>query len=200
MTRTPLLAPAMMMTKRLLSSIAATAAFVATVVAAALPAHAALAVGARAPDFSVPAALGGKTFAFTLAAALAKGPMVVYFFPAAFTSGCTIEAHEFAEAMPKFEALGAGVIGVSTDNIETLAKFSVEACRNKFAVASDSARSVVKSYDAQLAIRPDYADRISYLIGPDGSVLAVYSSLSPDQHVEKMLAALRDWRKAQPRR
>lgn len=186
-----------MMMKRLLSSIAA---FVLTFAAAGTAAHAALAVGARAPDFSVPAALGGKTFAFSLAAALAKGPMVVYFFPAAFTSGCTIEAHEFAEAMPKFEALGAGVIGVSTDNIETLAKFSVEACRNKFAVASDSARSVVKSYDAQLAIRPDYADRISYLIGPDGSVLAVYSSLSPDQHVEKMLAALRDWRKAQPRR
>ena len=166
---------------------------------AALPAQAALAVGARAPDFSTPAALAGKTFSFSLAAALAKGPMVVYFFPAAFTKGCSIEAHEFAEAMPQFEALGAGVIGVSTDNIETLAKFSVEACQNRFAVASDAGRGVVKSYDAQLAVRPEYASRISYLVAPDGTVLAAYASQNPEQHVEKMLSALREWRgKSQP--
>lgn len=161
---------------------------------AAPAAQAALAVGARAPDFSAPAALAGKTFSFSLAAALAKGPMVVYFFPAAFTKGCSIEAHEFAEAMPQFEALGAGVIGVSTDNIETLARFSVEACQNRFAVASDTGKAVVKSYDAQLLLRPDWADRISYLIAPGGTVIAVHSSLNPDQHVEKMLSALREWR------
>lgn len=164
------------------------------------PAWAALPVGARAPDFAAPAALAGKTYSFSLAGALAKGPMVVYFFPAAFTKGCSIEAHEFAEAMAQFEALGAGVIGVSTDNIETLAKFSVEACQSRFPVASDGGRSVVKAYDAQLAIRPDYADRISYLIAPDGTVVAAYASPNPDLHVEKMLAALRDWRQAQPRK
>ena len=159
---------------------------------------AALQVGAPAPDFTLPAALGGKNFSFSLAGSLAKGPVVVYFFPAAFTPGCSIEAHEFADAMPKFESLGASVIGVSTDNIETLSRFSVEACQNRFPVGSDSGRTVVKAYDAALAIRPSYADRISYLVGPDGKVLASYSSLSPDQHVEKMLAALRAWRQAMP--
>jgi thioredoxin-dependent peroxiredoxin len=181
--------------KRLLAAIAAL-----TLTCATLPVGAALAVGARAPDFSAPAALAGKTFSFSLTGSLAKGPMVVYFFPAAFTKGCSIEAHEFAEAMPQFEALGAGVIGVSTDNIETLAKFSVEACQNRFAVASDAGKTIVKNYDAQLLLRPDWADRISYLIAPGGTVIAVHSSLNPDQHVEKMLSALREWRKAQPRK
>ena len=165
---------------------------------AALPASAALQVGARAPDFTVPAALAGKNFSFSLAGSLAKGPVVVYFFPAAFTSGCSIEAHEFAEAMPQFESLGAAVIGVSTDDIEKLARFSVEVCQNRFPVGSDAGRTVVKAYDAQLAFRLDYADRISYLVGPDGTVIASYSSLNPDKHVEKMLAALREWRQAKP--
>jgi thioredoxin-dependent peroxiredoxin len=171
-----------------------------SILASALPVAAALKAGQRAPDFSVPAALAGKSFSFSLAASLARGPVVVYFFPAAFTQGCSIEAHEFAEAMPKFEGLGASVIGVSTDDIETLARFSVEACQSRFPVASDAGRVVVKAYDAQLAIRPDYADRISYLIGPDGAVIASYASLSPDKHVETMLAALREWRQAQPRK
>jgi thioredoxin-dependent peroxiredoxin len=122
--------------KRLLSMIVASA--LCQVVS---PAAAALAVGARAPDFSASAALAGKRFGFSLAAALAKGPVVVYFFPAAFTPGCSIEAHEFADAMAKFEALGAGVIGVSTDKIETLERFSVEACQNRFPVASDAGYS-----------------------------------------------------------
>lgn len=162
--------------------------------------EAALNVGERAPDFEVPAALAGKTFDFSLAGARAKGPVVVYFFPAAFTKGCSIEAHEFAEAMPKFESLGASVIGVSTDDIETLSRFSVEVCQNRFPVASDAAKTVVKAYDAQLAIRPDYADRISYLVGPEGTIFARYASLNPDQHVATMLAALRDWRQTQPRK
>lgn len=174
--------------------------FALSVLAVALPVAAALKAGQRAPNFSVPAALAGKTFGYSLAAALSRGPVVVYFFPAAFTSGCSIEAHEFAEAMPKFESLGASVIGVSTDDIDTLARFSVEACQSRFPVASDSGKVVVKAYDAQLAIRPDYADRISYLIGPDGAVIASYASLNPDKHVETMLAALREWRQAQPRK
>lgn len=162
--------------------------------------EAALNVGERAPDFDAPAALAGKAFGFSLAGALAKGPVVVYFFPAAFTKGCSIEAHEFAEAMPKFESLGASVIGVSTDDIETLSRFSVEVCQNRFPVASDNAKRVVKAYDAQLAIRPDVADRISYLVGPEGTILARHASLNPDKHVETMLAALRDWRQTQPRK
>jgi peroxiredoxin len=161
-------------------------------------AWAALDVGAKAPDFSAPAALGGKAFTFSLAESLAKGPVVLYFFPAAFTQGCTIEAHDFAEATPKFAALGASVVGVSTDDIEKLSQFSVQACQSKFPLASDSNKRIVKAYDAAMAIRPDYASRISYVIAPNGAVLASYASLSPDQHVEKMLAAVRQWRESNP--
>ena len=95
------------------------------------PASAALKVGAAAPDFTAPATLGGKEFTFALADALKHGPVVLYFYPAAFTKGCTIEAHEFAEAMPQFEALGVTVIGVSHDNIETLNKFSTTECQQQ---------------------------------------------------------------------
>jgi thioredoxin-dependent peroxiredoxin len=153
-------------------------------------AHAALAVGAPAPDFSVEAALGGQPFRFSLAAALKKGPVVLYFYPKAFTSGCTIEAHNFAEASERFKALGATVIGISNDDIETLKKFSVEACRSKFAVAADAGAKVMKDYDAALKLAPGMADRISYLIGSDGKVAAVYASLNPDAHVERMLKAV----------
>jgi len=168
--------------------------------ALAAPARAALEVGERAPDFTAPAALAGKAFTFSLAESLAKGPVVVYFFPAAFTQGCTIEAHEFAEAMPKFEALGTSVIGVSTDNIETLTRFSVQACQGKFPVASDTGKRVVNAYDAALATRPDYANRISYVIAPGGAVLYSYTSLNPAKHVEKMLDALRQWQEAKDRK
>ncbi len=166
----------------------------------ALPARAALDVGERAPDFTAPAALAGKAFSFSLAESLVKGPVVLYFFPAAFTQGCTIEAHQFAEAMPRFEALGARVIGVSTDDIETLTRFSVQACQGRFPVASDANKVIVKSYDAQMMTRPDYANRISYVIAPNGSVLFSYMSLNPDKHVEKMLDALRQWQQAGPRK
>ena len=105
----------------------------------ALPVWAALPDGAQAPDFSTDASLAGKTFKFSLAEALKKGPVVLYFYPAAFTPGCTVEAHEFAEATDKFTALGATVIGVSHDPIDKLNKFSVSECRNKFAVASTAA-------------------------------------------------------------
>ena len=163
------------------------------------PSYAALDVGDAAPNFTVPAALGGKVFKFTLAESLAKGPVVLYFFPAAFSVGCSIEAHEFAEAIGKFEALGATVIGVSSDDIATLGKFSVQACQGKFPVASDEAQKVMKSYDAVMALRPDYANRVSYVIAPNGKVIYNYQSLNPNRHVEKTLGALREWEKNKPK-
>ncbi|SPJ13934.1 putative bacterioferritin comigratory protein [Burkholderiales bacterium] len=154
---------------------------------------AALAVGADAPDFTAQAALGGKAFTFSLAQALKKGPVVLYFYPKAFTKGCTIEAHNFAEASEKFAALGATLIGMSNDDIETLKEFSVKECRNKFAVAADAGAHIMKQYDAALTLLPNTADRISYVISPEGRVIYVYSSLSPDNHVENTLRAVRDW-------
>src|ERR1700685_1359490 len=121
----------------------------------AAPLYAALQPGTQAPDFTTQASLAGKAFTFSLAAALKKGPVVLYFYPAAFTPGCTVEAHDFAEATDKFKALGATVIGVSHDSIDTLNKFSVSECRNKFAVAADTDQSIMKAYDAVLAANPD---------------------------------------------
>lgn len=158
-----------------------------------VPAWAALDVGERAPDFTTAAALNGKVYEFSLAQSLAKGPVVLYFFPAAFSVGCSAEAHEFAENIGKFEAAGATVVGVSTDDIETLGKFSAQACQGKFPVASDAGKTIVKSYDAAMMILPDYANRVSYVIAPDGSVVYNYQSLNPSRHVEKTLAALKDW-------
>jgi peroxiredoxin len=158
-------------------------------------ASAALAPGDAAPDFSADAALGGKVFRFSLAQALKKGPVVLYFYPKAFTSGCTVEANLFAEATPRFEALGATVIGMSNDDIETLKKFSVEACRDKFAVAADSGARVMKQYDAALRIVPGMADRVSYVISPEGRVIYAHSSLAPEGHVANTLAALEKWKR-----
>jgi len=155
--------------------------------------YAALDVGDAAPNFTAQAALGGKVFRFSLADSLAKGPVVLYFFPAAFSVGCSIEAHEFAEAINKFEAFGATVIGVSTDDIDTLGKFSVQACQGKFPVASDNTQAIMKSYDAVMALRPDYANRISYVISPNGKVVYNYQSLNPSRHVEKTLSALKEF-------
>jgi peroxiredoxin len=150
-------------------------------------ANAALKIGEKAPDFSIDAALGGKPFKFALADALARGPVVLYFFPKAFTSGCTIEAHAFAEATPRFNALGATVIGVSNDDIATIQRFSVEACRNQFAVAADPDSRVIRAYDAKLMLMPGMADRISYVIDRSGKIAYSYSSLSPEGHVANTL-------------
>jgi peroxiredoxin len=117
----------------------------------------------------------------------------LYFYPAAFTPGCTVEAHEFAEATAKFKALGATVIGVSHDPIDTLNKFSVSECRNKFAVASDADQHITKAYDAVLWIKPEYANRTSYVIAPNGKILYEYTALSPDKHVENTLAVVTKW-------
>jgi peroxiredoxin Q/BCP len=155
-------------------------------------AAAALKPGDPAPDFSTDAALGGKSFQFKLADALARGPVVLYFFPKAFTSGCTVEAHDFAEATARFEALGATVIGVSNDDIETLKRFSVEACRNKFAVGADADSKVIRAYDARLAMLPGAADRISYVIDPAGRIAYAYGSMNPDRHVANTLKVVEE--------
>lgn len=159
-----------------------------------LPALAALPDGARAPDINTAATLAGKEFRFSLTAALKEGPVVLYFYPAAFTPGCTIEAHQFAEATAEFKALGATVIGVSHDPIETLDRFAVSECRNKFAVASDADGSIMKAYDAVLPGKPQYANRTSYVIAPSGVILYSYTAMDPDQHVANTLAAVRKWR------
>jgi len=166
----------------------------------AAPAFAALDIGEKAPDFNAPAALAGKTYKFSLAENLAKGPVVLYFYPASFTVGCSAEAHEFAEAIEKFQELGATVIGVSTDDIDTQVKFSQQVCQGKFPVASDAAKTVVKSYDAAMMVMPDYANRISYVIAPDSSIVYNYQSLNPSKHVANTLTALREWEKAHPKK
>jgi peroxiredoxin len=161
--------------------------------ASAAPVLAALAPGAQAPEFTTEATLAGKPFRFSLADALKKGPVVLYFYPAAFTPGCTVEAHEFAEATEKFKALGATVIGVSHDPIDTLNKFSVSECRNKFAVASDADQHITKAYDAVLAIKPEYANRTSYVIAPTGKIIYEYTAMNPDKHVQNTMAAVQKW-------
>lgn len=166
--------------------------------AGAAPAMAALAVGAPAPDFRADGALGGAPFKFHLADALKKGPVVLYFFPAAFTSGCTIEAHNFAEAADKFEKMGATLIGVTAGNIDRIAEFSKSECRSKFPVAGDPKLAIAKSYDATMALFPGHSDRTSYVIGTDSKISAVYSNLSAQHHVEEMLAGVTKWRAAHP--
>jgi peroxiredoxin Q/BCP len=169
---------------KLLSSCALVGALAAAAAFAALP------NGHIAPDFTTQASLAGKPFKFSLADALKKGPVVLYFYPAAFTPGCTVEAHDFAEATEKFAALGATVIGVSHDSIDTLNKFSVSECRNKFAVAADTDQSIMKAYDAVLAIKPEYANRTSYVIAPNGTIVYSYTALDPGKHVANTMAAV----------
>jgi peroxiredoxin Q/BCP len=164
----------------------------------AAPAMAALDVGDHAPDFNAKASLGGKVFEFSLADALKKGPVVLYFYPAAYSQQCTIEAHDFAEAVEEYKALGAIVIGVSHDDIDTLTRFSVSECRNKFAVAADEDQHIMKSYDAVLWLKPEFANRVSYVISPAGSIIYQYTSLWADKHVANTLEALKDWEKTKP--
>jgi peroxiredoxin len=156
------------------------------------PAFAELRAGAAAPPFATEASLGGREYRFVLAEALAKGPVVLYFYPAAFTSGCTLEAHDFAEAIGDYRKLGATVIGVSGDDIKTLDRFSVSECRSKFPVASDADHAISRAYDALLGIGPvAYSDRTSYVIARSGRIVYAYRSLDPGLHVAKTLAALR---------
>jgi peroxiredoxin Q/BCP len=159
------------------------------------PATAALKPGAVAPDFTVPATQGGNEFSFHLADALKHGPVVLYFYPAAFTSGCTEEAHEFAEAVPQFQALGATVIGVSQDGIAKLKKFSISECRSKFPVASDKDGAISREYDAVLVGMLGYSDRTSYVILPDDRISYAYRALDPSGHVGNTLTAVTAWKK-----
>jgi peroxiredoxin len=156
---------------------------------AAVPAAAALPVGAKAPDFATHGALGGKPFAFTLSKALKKGPVVLYFFPKAFTKGCTLEAHAFSEATDDFRKAGAQVIGMSGDDLPTLKRFSVEECRNAFPVATATARTI-GAYDVALPGHPGMTNRTSYVIGRNGRIVEVHSDLDWSQHVAQTLAAV----------
>lgn len=150
-----------------------------------------LSEGAPAPEFSAPGTLGGKEFQFELSEALGKGPVVLYFYPKAFTEGCTAEAHEFAERTADFAALGATVIGVSADDIATLNKFSTEACQSKFALVSDADQAIMKQYDAVLDKKPELANRTSYVINEEGIVTYAFTDLNYEHHVTNTLAAVK---------
>lgn len=158
-------------------------------------ASAALPTGAVAPDFSAQGALGGKALTFSLKHSLKKGPVVLYFFPAAFTSGCTIEAHKFAEATDSFKKLGATVVGVTAGNVDRVAEFSKAECRNKFAVAADPGAKIAAQYQAVMSFNgATLSDRTSYVIAPDGKILLAYTDGNPELHVEKTLAAVKAWK------
>ena len=164
-------------------------AFAAASLSLSMPAHAELPVGAKAPTFSTRAAMAGEELGFSLAVALRSGPVVLYFYPKAFTSGCTLEANAFAEAMPEFKAAGASVIGMSNDDIETLQRFSREECRDAFPVGVASAR-LISAYDVALG-ESGLASRTSYVIAPDGRIALVHSDSDYREHVSKTLAAVR---------
>ena len=173
-------------------------ALAATLALAIAPAHAQLRPGSVAPLFTAEAAQGGQTMHFSLADALKRGPVVLYFFPQAFTSGCTQEAHDFAQAMDDYRKLGAQVVGVSGDDLATLGKFSVHDCAGKFPLVADKDRAVMKAYDSVLVPMTSYASRTSYVITPDDKILYAYNALNPDQHVANTLAALTQWRATHP--
>ena len=156
----------------------------------AAPAGAALPQGAKAPQIATVGAVGGKAFKLNLKDQLRQGPVVLYFFPAAFTKGCTLEAHAFSEAMPEFRKAGARVIGMSADDLPTLKRYSVEACRNAFPVAI-ATPDVIKSYDVSLKQKPVLTDRTSYVIDRKGRIAFVHSDLEWSEHVSKTLAAVR---------
>ena len=160
------------------------------IAATATPSFAALHVGAVAPDFVTTGALAGKPFQVHLKQELKKGPVVLYFYPKAFTKGCTLEAHAFSEATAEFKKAGAQVIGMSADDLPTLKKFSVEECRNAFPVATASP-ATIQAYDVVLKQKPELTDRTSYVIDRSGKIAMVHSDLDWSQHVAKSLAAVK---------
>jgi len=170
----------------------------------------------KAPDFSAKASLAGKEFDFSLKAALKKGPVVVYFYPSAFTGGCNIEAHTFAENKEKFDAAGASIIGVSRDSIARLNAFSADPqyCAGKIAVASDPNGAIATSYGlTTMNIKPgmkdsrgveidhEFTERTTFVVTPDGKVAGTFSSsddkISPAEHVQKSLDAVQQLRSSQ---
>jgi len=160
-------------------------------------AFAELKVGAKAPDFTAPAYLAGQPFTYKLTDALKKGPVVVYFFPAAHTSGCNLEAHLFSDAIDQFKAAHATVIGVTAGKVDELAAFSTETehCGGKFPVAADPGAKIAKSYDSTLAAKPDWSSRTSYVIAQNGDIVHVYSNLNPNDHVTETLNAVKAMKK-----
>lgn len=177
----------------------------ATFAALAVPAYAALKQGDAAPDFKAPASLAGKEFQFSLKDALKKGPVVVYFYPSAYTGGCNIQAHTFSENSDKFKAAGASIIGVSLDKIGTLNEFSAdpEYCAGKLPVASDVDGKIAKSYDLKVMdARPGmkntkgneidhgFAERTTFIVTPDGKVSSTIGGVKPDENVMKALEAV----------
>lgn len=172
-----------------------------TLLLAPVSASAHLAYGAKAPTFSTKAAKAGKETNFDLASALKRGPVVLYFYPKAFTQGCTLEAHAFAEASDDFAKAGATVIGMSADDIDTLKKFSTEACRDKFAVGVASAK-IISDYDVALqgeGMPAGKTDRTSYVINTDGRIVMVHSDLDYRNHVKMTLAAVQVLAKSKPK-
>lgn len=163
-------------------------AFVAAALAAA-PANAALKVGDKAPDFATVGAVGGKEFKMHLAEMLRKGPVVLYFFPKAFTSGCTAEAHAFSSSIGDFHKAGAEVVGMSGDDLKTLHDFSTRECRSAFPVAT-ATPEIQKEYDVAWAAHPGLTTRTSYVIGRGGKIVMVHDDLDFSQHVAKTLAAV----------
>jgi peroxiredoxin Q/BCP len=175
-----------------------------------LPAVAALKQGEKAPDFSTKASLAGKEFKFSLKDALKKGPVVVYFYPSAFTGGCNTQAHTFSENKEKFDAAGASIVGVSGDSIERLNAFSADPqyCAGKFAVASDADGTIAKSYNLNkmnlpagvkdtrgVVIDHEFTERTTFVVTPDYKIAATLSSaddkISPAEHIEKALAVVK---------
>jgi thioredoxin-dependent peroxiredoxin len=151
-----------------------------------------LAKGAAAPDFTLTSTTGGKRAPFNLKTELKKGPVVLYFYPAAFTAGCTIEAHMFAEATDDFKKAGAQVIGVSTDPIDKLDKFSTQECQGKFPLGADTDAKVAEAYGVKTSFMGrTIAGRTSYVIGKDGKIALVHSDNKPQDHITKTLAAVK---------
>jgi thioredoxin-dependent peroxiredoxin len=186
--------------KRVLVSLAASSVF-------ALPAFAALEQGASAPDFKAPASLAGKEFSYSLKDALKKGPVVVYFYPSAYTGGCNVQAHTFAENYDKFTAAGASVVGVSLDKISTLNEFSAdpEFCAGKLPVASDADGSIAKRYELKVMdgrpgmkntkgqdIDHGFAERTTFVITPDGKIAATIGNMKPAENVLKALETVQN--------
>lgn len=172
--------------------------FAAAALVLAVPAGANLPVGATAPVFATQGAKAGKPFAINLRAALRKGPVVLYFYPKAFTQGCTLEAKAFADASPQFTAAGATVVGMSADDLPTLQKFSTEACRDKFAVAT-ATPAIIKAYNVDLqreGVSTGLTTRTSYVIGQDGKIRFVHSNMDYKDHVRLTLEAVQAMYKA----
>jgi peroxiredoxin len=172
---------------------------------ASMPALAALQAGAGAPAFTAQASLAGKPFTFSLKDALAKGPVVVYFYPSAYTKGCDLQAHTFAVNKDKFTAAGATIIGVSLDSIQRLKDFSAdpEYCAGKFPTASDADGSIAKSYELQVQQGPPglkdvrgaeighaFVERTTFVLTKDGKIAETITGVAPDKNVEQALEAV----------